>query len=144
MSEFLSHNIEDTFNFAQEIIKKLSQTNTHIITLTGDLGAGKTTITQFLGQHLGVSKTIKSPTFTIFKVYSTNSQKYKTICHVDAYRLESSQEIIDLGVIDYLNDPETLTIIEWPQKINELLHSFDTFNISISHGSEENERIFTY
>ncbi len=82
--------------------------------LKGDLGAGKTTFSQFFGQALGVNKTISSPTFTIIKSYSGRLPFH----HMDCYRLEDSDE--DLGFDDYFYG-EGVTLVEWPQMIEEFL-----------------------
>lgn len=143
---FKSTTLQETQSFSKEILSFLEDSNKNILTLKGELGAGKTTFTQAIGKNLKVEKNLKSPTFSIFKVYPTKNQKYKTICHIDAYRLENSNEIIELGILDYLNDSTTLTVIEWPQKINEVLQKFtdQTLNISIELGEDENERTFHY
>lgn len=85
-----------------------------VILLSGDLGAGKTTFTQFLGKALGVKRRMSSPTFNIIKSYSG---KY-TIHHMDCYRLEESDE--DLGFDEYFNEDD-ISIVEWPIYIEEFL-----------------------
>lgn len=79
-----------------------------VITLSGDLGAGKTTLTQGLAQGLGITRTISSPTFTILKIYEGRL----TLYHFDAYRLEGSTE--DLGFEEMI-DSDGIAVIEWPQ-----------------------------
>ena len=69
-----------------------------LITLSGDLGAGKTTFTKYLGKGLGVKKTINSPTFTILKIYQGTSMP---VYHIDAYRLEGITQ--DLGFEEYFD-----------------------------------------
>ena len=85
-----------------------------IITLRGDLGAGKTTLTKGIGQSLGIKKIINSPTFTILKIY----QGTYTLYHFDAYRLEDSDE--ELG-FEELFDAGGICVIEWPDYINEII-----------------------
>ncbi len=79
-----------------------------VITLSGDLGAGKTTLTQGLAQGLGIQGTISSPTFTILKIYQGRLPLY----HFDAYRLEGSDE--DLGFEEMI-DGDGVAVIEWPE-----------------------------
>ena len=86
-----------------------------VILLNGDLGAGKTTLTQFIGLAMGVTRTINSPTFNIIKSYKGTNLK---LHHMDCYRLEDSEE--DLGFDEYFED-EALTVIEWSQFIKDLL-----------------------
>lgn len=85
-----------------------------IITLTGDLGAGKTTFTKGIGQGLEIKKIINSPTFTIVKVYSGRM----TLYHFDAYRLEGADD--DLGFEEMFED-DGLCVIEWPQFIEDII-----------------------
>ncbi|SEA92719.1 tRNA threonylcarbamoyladenosine biosynthesis protein TsaE [Thalassobacillus cyri] len=85
-----------------------------VLTLEGDLGAGKTTFTKGLGQGLGVKRTINSPTFTIVKEYEGRIPLY----HIDAYRLEDSEE--DIGFEEYFQG-DGVTVVEWAQFIQEYL-----------------------
>ena len=87
-----------------------------IITLTGDLGAGKTTFTKGIGQGLEIKKIINSPTFTIVKVYSGRM----TLYHFDAYRIEDPSEMDYLGFDEYFLD-DGLCVIEWPQFIEDII-----------------------
>lgn len=109
----------------------------HVWLLQGDMGAGKTTLTKAIGEKLKVLDTISSPTYALVNEYLTKDDK--TIYHFDFYRLEQEVEALDMGWYEYL-DSGNLCIIEWPQKISNLLP--ETFlNISISQGEGE-ERIF--
>lgn len=138
---FTSNSTEETKKIAQTIIGNLFHKN--IITLHGDLGAGKTTLTQFIAQHLNINQHIQSPTFTLFKTYNiTGNTNFNELCHVDAYRLDENSNLDDLGITDYLNTPTTLTIIEWPERINNLLsqYSSQTQEISLELGEHEQQR----
>ena len=97
-----------------------------LVLLNGDLGAGKTTFTQFIGEALGVKRTINSPTFNIIKSYKGTNLK---LHHLDCYRLEDSDE--DLGFDEYFED-DALTVIEWSQFIEDLLPNESlTINIEV-------------
>lgn len=104
-----------------------------IITLKGDLGAGKTTFTKAIGKSLGVKKTINSPTFTILKTYYGKIPLH----HVDAYRLEGITQ--DLGFEEIFDD-EAVTIIEWPSYIETLIPK-ERLEIEIKRISDH-ERLF--
>ena len=93
----------------------------NLICLWGDLGSGKTTLVKGIAKALGVKSTITSPSFLIFKVYETKHKKYKKLVHVDLYRLEKNVNFNKLGLEEYLNDPATLCVIEWPIKIKKYL-----------------------
>lgn len=83
-----------------------------IITLAGDLGAGKTTLTRAICKGYGVTEDVTSPTYSIVHEYQgTNS----TVFHIDLYRLESAAELINIGWDDILNE-QALIIVEWPER----------------------------
>ena len=106
-------NLDETEHFAKILMKHVGSKD--IILLNGDLGAGKTTLTQFIGKYLGVKRNINSPTFNIIKSYKGKELK---LHHMDCYRLEDSDE--DLGFNEYFED-DAVTIIEWSQFIQEFL-----------------------
>ncbi len=105
------------------------------LTLSGDLGAGKTTFTKGLGIGLGVKRTINSPTFTIVKVY----QGEKPLYHIDAYRLEDEEE--DIGFDDYFYG-DGVTVVEWPQYIAAFLPD-ERLDITIKKIDDSDERVIT-
>lgn len=107
------NNLDELNHFANVLVRHLEPSD--LILLNGDLGAGKTTLTQFIGKHLGVKRNINSPTFNIIKSYKGSNLK---LHHMDCYRLEDSDE--DLGFDEYFQD-EDITIIEWSQFIQDLL-----------------------
>ena len=92
-----------------------------IVTLSGDLGAGKTTFAQGVARGLGVDETVTSPTFVIEKIYGLTGQKFARFVHVDAYRLESAHELEVLGWREIAHDPSNLIVVEWPEKVAELI-----------------------
>lgn len=87
-----------------------------VISLGGDLGAGKTTFVQGLATALGAAGRVTSPTFTIVHEYSG---RYP-IVHLDVYRLNSFQEVLDLGFEELL-DPEAVMVVEWGNAVAPLL-----------------------
>ena len=107
------NDLESMAHFAEVLAKHLSAGD--IILLNGDLGAGKTTLTQFIGKAMGVKRNINSPTFNIIKSYQGNAFK---LHHMDCYRLEDSEE--DLGFDEYFED-EAVTLIEWSEFIESYL-----------------------
>jgi tRNA threonylcarbamoyladenosine biosynthesis protein TsaE len=89
-----------------------------LITLSGDLGAGKTTFTQFVAQALGVEGIVNSPTFVIEKVYSIpEGQKFQRLVHIDAYRLKDAGELTVLGFGEVMSHAGTLIFMEWPENV---------------------------
>jgi tRNA threonylcarbamoyl adenosine modification protein YjeE len=122
---------------AKKILAEIQKQNkaASLIALQGDLGAGKTTLVQSIAMLLGVSETVQSPTFVIAKFYDTDHQDFKRLVHIDAYRIESIAELEVLGWNDLLRDPETLVIVEWPERIAEALPS-NRQHYTISHNKE--------
>lgn len=117
--EYLSNSIKDTEKLAKRIAKDLKGGD--VLGLVGNLGAGKTTFTQALGKALGVKQTMTSPTFVLLKVYPLNHSTIKHLCHIDAYRLNTLEDLVAIGANDYLGQADTLTIVEWADKVENLL-----------------------
>lgn len=106
-----------------------------IISLTGDLGAGKTALTKSIGKGLGVEDYITSPTFTLINEYKGRLNLY----HFDVYRLEGPIDLYDLGFEEYIYS-NGVSIIEWGDKIEEILPE-ERINIQIEKSVELDERI---
>jgi tRNA threonylcarbamoyladenosine biosynthesis protein TsaE len=87
-----------------------------VVSLTGDLGAGKTCLVQGAARALGVDETVASPTFVLVREYRGNLPVY----HLDVFRLDRLQEVIDLGFEDFL-DPSGVVFIEWGDAVEALL-----------------------
>lgn len=110
--EAITSSDEMTKHIAASLAELLSPGD--VLTLEGDLGAGKTTFTQGLGVGLGVKRHVTSPTFTIVKEYNGNIPLY----HMDVYRLEFSDE--DIGFEEYFSG-DGVTVVEWASFIEEYL-----------------------
>lgn len=93
-----------------------------IIGLKGELGSGKTTFVQGLAKAYGITQTITSPTFIILQIYPViDHPTIKQLCHIDAYRLQNESDARSAGITDYLGQPDTLCVIEWPENLHRLL-----------------------
>jgi|SRR5271163_578497 len=104
-----------------------------VITFTGDLGAGKTTLIRALLRDLGVLQPITSPTFTYMNRYITADGK--TIYHFDLYRLNNLEEFRAQGFDEYLYQPNSYCLIEWPAIVMPLLTQ-DVCPISLEYEAE--------
>jgi tRNA threonylcarbamoyladenosine biosynthesis protein TsaE len=110
----ITHSVEETQRLAKWVGSLMQPGD--VLTLTGDLGAGKTSFTQGLARGLGIDRVVNSPTFTIIKEYPGRLPLY----HMDVYRMEDSLE--DLGFDEYFYG-DGVTVVEWPQMIQEQLPS---------------------
>jgi tRNA threonylcarbamoyladenosine biosynthesis protein TsaE len=109
------------------------------LALTGELGAGKTTFTQGVAVGLGVEEPVASPTFVLVREYRGRLP----VVHVDVYRLERIQDVVDLG-LDEIVDGQAVLIVEWGDAIDELLPA-DRLRVELTGddpaGIDESRRI---
>lgn len=129
------NNLEQTKKIGEIISRNLIEGT--VLCLDGDLGAGKTTLSQFIAHEFGVKEYITSPTFNIIKEYEGRLPLY----HMDVYRIESEDDMYDLGYDEYIYS-EGVSIIEWSEKIKNMLPE-ERINIYIQRGDSENTRIFS-
>lgn len=128
---------------AKEILQKLSagsmkQTAT-VLALSGDLGAGKTTLTQEIARQLGVKDNVISPTFILMKRYPIKFGLHENLVHIDAYRFDSHTELERLGWTEIISNPGNLVLIEWPERVAEIMPK-NAHKIFLAHkGDEERE-----
>ena len=113
---------QDAARFARRITPR--QDSATVITLSGDLGAGKTSFAQAFAKALGVEEVVTSPTFVIEKIYRLEEQRFARLIHIDAYRLDDPHELEPLGFDELLRDPGNLILIEWPEKAGSLVPEY--------------------
>jgi tRNA threonylcarbamoyladenosine biosynthesis protein TsaE len=126
--KIISKSEKQTYNLAKKFTRKLK--GGEILCLVGDLGAGKTAFTKGLAAGLGVKNIITSPTFVLMKVYSFSSPLRKgrlggvkgteLFVHIDAYRLSDGRQLEDIGAKDYFNQPDSVTVIEWADRVKDI------------------------
>jgi len=104
------------------------------VILTGELGAGKTTLVQGVARGLGVTEQVASPTFTLVREYRGRLE----VAHVDVYRLEKIQDVMDLG-LEELGGGEAVLLVEWGDAVEEVLPA-DHLTIELTHGDEDEVR----
>ena len=132
--KYKSNSGQDTQKLAQKIAQGLQ--GGEVLALSGDLGAGKTTFAQGLAKALKVKDNVNSPTFVIMKVYSAHKGKIKYFVHVDAYRLSNEDELKAIGIEDYLGRSDVVVVIEWAEKVQDILPK-QTKNIIFQHQDKE-------
>ena len=119
-----------------------------LVTLSGDLGAGKTTFTQVVAKTLGVEETVTSPTFVLEKIYQLPSElggetpKFTRLAHIDAYRLESGSDLASIGFDELMQEVGNLILLEWPEKVSDML-PVPAVKVSIL-AHEDGSRTITY
>lgn len=120
------------------LLASATKENATVVLLEGDLGAGKTTFTKSLAEHLGIDKDqVHSPTFILKKEYGTKHPHFKRLIHVDAYRFTHPDEARVLRLEEDLRDPENLIVVEWPSKMTYLRSDAElTFRAEDEHTRE--------
>ncbi len=111
-----------------------------VVSLSGDLGAGKTTFTQSLARALGVTHQIQSPTFTLMKIYPTAHKTFHRLVHIDAYRFDNPEELVKLGWQEIISDPKTIVCLEWPERVASIIPT-DAKKITLEHVDEGKRKI---
>jgi len=129
----------ESSNFSKETFRETAT----IIALSGELGAGKTTLTQEIAKLLGVKEKVTSPTFVLIKRYETANKTFKNLVHIDAYRLENSEELIKIGWQELVENKENLIIIEWPERVPDCLKS-PVYKVILGHRDEQTRTIKTF
>lgn len=111
-----------------------------IWTLTGDLGAGKTTLSTAIAKALNSLDEVSSPTYAIVNEYqlSDNTWNYQRMSHMDLYRLNDEAEVYDAGILELIDQAHTFTLIEWPQIAARLLPN-NILSLNI-HSNIDNSR----
>lgn len=133
--EILTHSSEETIAQGREIGAKLKAPV--LILLSGDLGAGKTTLTKGIAAGLGAAREddVTSPTFTLVHKYEGSARVY----HVDLYRIEDLHDLETLGLEDIFSE-QAVIIVEWPDRLR-LRTDWPVVRIELEHVSEETRRI---
>lgn len=125
-------NVEETEKFASRFAKQLQKGD--VITLDGDLGAGKTAFVRGLANGMGLSDTVQSPTFTIVNEYRHGEMP---LFHFDVYRIDSPDDMYDIGFDEYLYS-EGVCAIEWAVNIRELL-TMPYYEVTITKDNSKSE-----
>ena len=133
--EFLTHSSEETIARGREIGQQLKPPV--LVLLSGDLGAGKTTLTKGIASGLGAAEEdeVTSPTFTLVHKYERDSRVY----HVDLYRIGDIRDLETLGLEDVFSE-KAVVIVEWPDRLT-LRTDWPTMRVYLEHVSEDTRRI---
>lgn len=130
----VSHSVAETQRLGCSLGQLLQ--GHEVICLEGELGTGKTTLTQAIGCALGVDDPITSPTFTLVNEYQGERA---TLHHIDLYRLHTTEEMVQAGIDEYLS-AEGICVIEWAEKAKEILPP-EYLYINLKHWGNDRRRI---
>lgn len=125
----------ETKKFATDVAQTLKKGD--VIALVGDLGTGKTTLSKYIAEALGITETITSPTFTIVKEYHSGRLP---LYHFDVYRVDDIEEMYRIGYEEYFYG-EGVCIVEWADIVEEIIPE-DAKVIFIEYGEDEGERLY--
>lgn len=142
--EYLSKSVLETEKIAAELAQKIflqqTQNKATVVALEGELGAGKTTFVKAFAKALGVKEKLSSPTFVIMRSYQLSTASYQLLVHIDAYRLDGGEELELLGIDDIFTGPENIVLIEWAERVADILPA-KHLTIHIDHISENERKI---
>ena len=130
----ITDSVRQTVNLGKEYGAELKPGA--VLGLIGELGAGKTQFVKGLAQGLGVGDNITSPTFVLLK-------KYGRLVHIDCYRLNNSDELLDLGFEEFLKKNEYIIVVEWADKIRPIMPETTRW-INFKTGKKNNQRIISF
>ena len=114
--EFICNNLDDTKKLAIKFSNALK--GGEVITLKGDLGAGKTTFTQSVAKAMGITLPVTSPTFTLMNQYVGEKLK---LYHFDMYRIDDPDEVLETGLTEYFGNIDAVCMVEWAENIGSLI-----------------------
>lgn len=131
--QLITHSAEETMNLGQKFVALAKPGSTFC--LTGDLGAGKTTLVRGIARALNIKSVVQSPTFNIMKVYFDGD---RPLIHIDAYRLADVNT--DIGLDEYIGYETGITVIEWPEFIKDLIPE-NAIEVNIRHAQDNMRNI---
>lgn len=134
---FVAHSVEETQQFGDRLGRLLS--SGLVVALSGDLGAGKTTLTQGIARGLGIDARVTSPTFTLVNEYDAG--RSARLVHMDSYRLGDSRddavsEAETFGIEEVLDDEDAVVVIEWAERLASVLPP-DCLKITLAQDSTD-------
>ncbi|MBP3731669.1 MAG: tRNA (adenosine(37)-N6)-threonylcarbamoyltransferase complex ATPase subunit type 1 TsaE [Bacilli bacterium] len=131
--QLITYSAEETMNLGQKFVALAKPGSTFC--LTGDLGAGKTTLVRGIARALNIKSVVQSPTFNIMKVYFDGE---RPLIHIDAYRLADVNT--DIGLDEYIGYETGITVIEWPEFIKDLIPE-NAIEVNIRHAEGDTRNI---
>lgn len=141
---FITKNFTQTQKIAAKLSRKILKLKPNkkavVVGLVGELGSGKTVFAKGFAKGLGLKENITSPTFVLEKVYEL-AKKHRHFVHIDAYRINKSKEMIDLGFKNLIRDPKNIILIEWADRIKNILPK-SCIRIKFEHMDKNKRKIW--
>ena len=139
------NNLERLQRFADGVARRLK--GGEVIGLIGDLGVGKTAFVQALAKSFGVRKAVRSPTFILMQCFRIGPEiRSRTgineLCHIDAYRLETEDELFAIGFGDYAERLDAVTLVEWADRIESIAWLDHYREIRFEYGDGEKRILY--
>ena len=134
--EFITSSEEETENIGKSLAMSLSKGDA--VLLRGNLGAGKTVFSRGFARGLGITEPVSSPTYTIVQEYELPDGG--RLYHLDLYRISGVNAALAFGVDEFLDDPQGISLIEWPDRIDGILPE-NAICIEIEHLSDSERRL---
>lgn len=154
-NQILSRSAENTRNFGKELWQKYEKfrgTRAIIIALEGPMGAGKTQLVKGVARAMGITQPVTSPTFQLINAYgfsAINNQQLtiNNLIHIDAWRIETDDELEDLGIKQTISDKSVIAI-EWADRVADLIRRYNEEAVivwvKIKYGKSETERLISW
>lgn len=133
---FVSASERETESIGAEIARALPRGS--VVLLDGDLGAGKTVFSRGFARALGIDEPVSSPTYTIVQEYDLPERG--RLYHLDLYRISGVEAALAFGVDEFLNDPSSYALVEWPERITGILPG-NAVRITLKHTGESSREI---
>ena len=135
---YITKSSVETQKLGEKIAKQvLKKDFNNVIGLKGGLGGGKTTFMQGFAKGLGIKEKILSPTFVLMKKFKI---KDKYVYHIDCYRIDNAKDLLDLGFKEIISDPKNIVVVEWADKIKEIMPK-DSFWIDFEFINKNSRKI---
>lgn len=128
MRKILSNSEKETEKVGFELARSIAAGS--VVTLNGDLGAGKTVFARGFARGLGIAEAVSSPTYTIAQEYQLPDGK--RLYHLDLYRISSPEAGLAFGVDEFFDDPNGYALVEWPEQIGDVIPD-DAIKVTIKH-----------
>ena len=145
----ITENPKETQKIAGELASRLAGLKSRsarqknkalVVALSGELGSGKTTFVSGFSKALGVNEKVLSPTFVLIHKHKLKQNRYRFLYHIDAYRLESEKDLLELGIKEILANPENIVMIEWADRVKKIIPKNAVW-IRLEHSSKRTRKI---